>query len=43
MITDLMAERPRLNLNANHFKDSYKAETECLQKKNELIRTIIRL
>jgi hypothetical protein len=30
IIVDLMASRPRLNLSATHFKDSYKAEVELL-------------
>ena len=30
IITDLMARRPRLNLQANYFRDSYAAESECL-------------
>ena len=32
IIVDTMALRPRLNLNATYFKDSYKAEIECLQQ-----------
>ena len=30
VLTDLMSRRPRLNLQANYFKDSYSAEFECL-------------
>ena len=30
VITDTMSRRPRLNLQANYFADSYKAELECL-------------
>jgi hypothetical protein len=30
IITDIMSRRPRLNLTANYFKDSYKAESACL-------------
>lgn len=29
VIIDEMAKRPRLNLKANHFKDSYIAEVQC--------------
>jgi hypothetical protein len=32
-IVDEMAKRPRLNLMGTHFKDSYKAEVECLKTK----------
>ena len=32
IITDIMARRPRLNLNANYFVDAYDAEINCLQK-----------
>ena len=31
LIIDLMARRPRLNLAANHFRESYKAEVACLK------------
>ena len=30
VVTDIMARRPRLNLQANYFRDSYLAELECL-------------
>jgi len=30
IITNIMSRRPRLNLTANYFKDSYKAESACL-------------
>jgi len=30
-VVDLMAQRPRMNLAANHFKDSYRAEIDVLQ------------
>ena len=36
-----MAKRPRLNLMANHFRDSYKAEIACLKQKTELIAQIV--
>lgn len=32
VITDLMARRPRLNMQANYFLDSYDAEFRCLEK-----------
>jgi len=32
VITDIMARRPRLNLNANYFLDAYDAEIQCLDK-----------
>ena len=32
VVTDIMARRPRLNLNASYFKDAYVAENECLEK-----------
>ena len=40
VITDLMSRRPRLNMQANYFKDSYKAEFLCLDNQLELIRVI---
>jgi hypothetical protein len=30
IVTDIMARRPRLNLNANYFVDAYDAEIKCL-------------
>ena len=41
VITDLMARRPRLNLQANYFQDSYEAEYMCLDNQLELIKVII--
>ena len=32
VITDIMARRPRLNLQASYFKDAYAAEITCLEK-----------
>jgi hypothetical protein len=32
VITDIMARRPRLNLNANYFLDAYEAEINCVKK-----------
>lgn len=36
-----MASRPRLNLNAAYFRDSYQAEVMCLTKHKELLKNII--
>ena len=33
-----MAKRPRINFNANHFKDSYRTEIELLRTHNKLVR-----
>jgi hypothetical protein len=41
VVTDIMARRPRLNLSANYFRDSYKAEYSCLDKQFELIRLLV--
>ena len=41
IIVDLMARRPRLNLEDLYFKDSYKAESECMSKHMELLEIII--
>ena len=30
IVVDVMARRPRMNLQANHFKDSYRAEIDAL-------------
>ena len=40
-IVDEMAKRPRLNLSATHFRDSYLAEIECLKAKTQLIREVM--
>lgn len=32
MMTDLMARRPRFNLDGAYFKSSYEAEIKCLEK-----------
>jgi hypothetical protein len=42
-IVDEMAKRPRLNLMGTHFKDSYRAEVECMQTKSQLVRDVIRM
>lgn len=31
IIVDLMARRPRINLEGNHFRDSYKAEVDAIE------------
>jgi len=36
-----MARRPRINLEGNHFRDSYKAEIECLEMQIKLMREFI--
>jgi hypothetical protein len=43
IIVDLMGSRPRLNLSATHFKDSYQAEVELLILQHDLVREIIRM
>ena len=42
IVTDLMARRPRLNLQANYFTDSYAAESECLDNQLELVKVLIK-
>ena len=42
IITDQMARRPRLNLQANYFMDSYQAEYECLDNQLELVKLLIK-
>ena len=41
VITDIMARRPRLNLQASYFKDAYAAEITCLDKQLELVKILI--
>jgi hypothetical protein len=41
IIVDLIARRPRLALDALYFRDSYKAELDCLDANIELLSTII--
>ena len=41
IIIDLMAKRPRINLSANHFRDSYKAETEALANQTAILKEFI--
>lgn len=40
-MVDEMAKRPKLNLSATHFRDSYEAEIECLQLKTRLVRELM--
>jgi len=37
-----MSRRPRLNLQANYFTDSYVAEFECLENQLELVKFMIK-
>jgi hypothetical protein len=41
IITNTMARRPRLNLNANYFRDAYLSEITCITKQFELIKHIV--
>lgn len=41
VVVDLMAQRPRLNMTASYFTDSYEAEKLCLHKHTEIMRTMI--
>ena len=41
IIVDLMARRPRMNLAANHFRDSYRAETEVFELSIKIMREFI--
>lgn len=43
MIVDTMAQRPRLNTEASHFIESYKAEIECMTQKAELYKEFMTL
>lgn len=38
-----MALRPRLNLSASHFKDSYKAEVDKFNLQKQLLKEVMRL
>lgn len=38
-----MAKRPRINLEGNHFRDSYKAEVEALEMQAKLINEFIKM
>jgi len=41
VVIDTMARRPRLNLDCLYFKDSYRAEIECIDRSIELLDIII--
>ena len=43
IIIDLMAKRPRINLAANHFKDSYKAEIEAFDYQVKIMKEFINM
>ena len=43
IVIDLMAKRPRMNLAANHFKDSYRAEIDALEVQVGIMRDFIRM
>lgn len=43
MIVDLMALRPRLNMEATHFIESYKAATNCLKQRAALYKEFLNL
>ena len=38
-----MARRPRMNLAANHFMDSYNTEIEVLEKHTKLMKEFIKM
>jgi hypothetical protein len=42
IITDIMSRRPRLNLQASYFTDSYAAEYECIENQLELVKFMIK-
>lgn len=41
VIADLMAQRPRLNVEGGYFVDSYRNEVQTLNEKTELLRELI--
>lgn len=43
MIVDLMALRPRYNLNGTHFRDAYRVESDQLRLKTEIVREVMRM
>ena len=43
IIADTMAVRPRVNLEATYFRDSYNSEIEVLQQRLELFRELVDL
>jgi hypothetical protein len=36
-----MARRPRINLEGNHFRDSYKTEVDAIEMQTKLMREFI--
>jgi len=38
-----MARRPRMNLQANHFADSYDTETQALEKSTKLMKEFVKM
>ena len=38
-----MAKRPRMNLQANHFKDSYRAEIDALEVQIGIMKDFVRM
>lgn len=43
MIVDLMALRPKLNLNATHFTDSYKAEIQSIKLQTQIVKEVTQM
>ena len=43
IVVELMARRPRMNLAANHFKDSYRAEIDALETQAQIMKEFIRM
>lgn len=43
IVVDLLAKRPRMNLAANHFKDSYRAEIDALEAQIGIMKDFIRM
>jgi len=43
VLTDIMARRPRFNLQANYLNDAYEAEILCLKKQFEVVKLIVDL
>ena len=43
IMSDIMIRRPRLNLQASYFVDSYDAEILCLEREFEVVRTVVDL
>ena len=43
MIVDIMAQRPRLNMEASFYQDSYDSEIKVLHEKHALFSSLIEL